>query len=359
MPTVPAITLPSGGAFGYVATTDPQQDSATHTLIGGGGGGANVLDTYIVQSTGGPNNNPNDIPISTVNGIGTLASRPGSAFEGYTWFNTDIFRLDRWTSGAWQAEVMLSAGTGLTLSGTQIALSNTAVTPGTYGDATHVGQFTVNAQGQLTAASNVVISGGGLPTPMGAAGTAVISDDGTTAKWNYPQDEGTGHNWLASTAKAATLPRWPGLSTSIICASGSLNVYPIWIPNNILITSITFCATTTISSPTHQVFGLYDNGKNLLRSSNDDTNTGWGAGALKTLNLTSTFTTTYTGFYWIGILLNMTGTQSISGAASSSSGILSQGTTICGLTSNTAITALPNPFGTISTNQACAYATVN
>lgn len=47
-------------------------------------------------------------------------------------------------------------------------LKNTAVTPATYGDATHVGQFTVDAQGRLTLAANVLItypsvsSGGGL-----------------------------------------------------------------------------------------------------------------------------------------------------------------------------------------------------
>ena len=40
-------------------------------------------------------------------------------------------------------------------------LPNTAVTPGSYGDATHVAAFTVDAQGRLTAASNVAVSGGG------------------------------------------------------------------------------------------------------------------------------------------------------------------------------------------------------
>lgn len=105
-PNVPAITLPSGGAYGYTATTDPQQDSSTHTLIGAGGGGANVNDAYIVQALGTPNNNPNDIPVATVIGIGTLAQRPLTATEGYLWYSTDIFRQDRWTSGAWQSEVM-------------------------------------------------------------------------------------------------------------------------------------------------------------------------------------------------------------------------------------------------------------
>jgi len=39
-----------------------------------------------------------------------------------------------------------------------ITLANTAVAPATYGDSTHVGQFTVDQQGRLTFAANVAIS---------------------------------------------------------------------------------------------------------------------------------------------------------------------------------------------------------
>ena len=57
----------------------------------------------------------------------------------------------------------VATGTGLTggtitTSGT-ILLANTAVTAGTYGNATINGVFTVDAQGRLTNAANVVISG--------------------------------------------------------------------------------------------------------------------------------------------------------------------------------------------------------
>jgi hypothetical protein len=44
-------------------------------------------------------------------------------------------------------------------------ITPTGVTPGTYGDATNVGQFTVNAAGQLTFAANVAISASGT-TPL-------------------------------------------------------------------------------------------------------------------------------------------------------------------------------------------------
>jgi hypothetical protein len=65
----------------------------------------------------------------------------------------------------------VNTGTGLTggpitTTGT-VALANTTVTAGTYGNATSVSQVIVNAQGQITGASNVTISG---TSPGGAAG---------------------------------------------------------------------------------------------------------------------------------------------------------------------------------------------
>ncbi len=50
-----------------------------------------------------------------------------------------------------------TAGTGLTLTGTQFSIANTGVTAASYGSASAVSTFTVNAQGQLTAASSTSI----------------------------------------------------------------------------------------------------------------------------------------------------------------------------------------------------------
>jgi hypothetical protein len=51
-----------------------------------------------------------------------------------------------------------SAGTGLNLSGTTFSLANTTVTPATYGSSGQVAQIAINAQGQITSASNVGIA---------------------------------------------------------------------------------------------------------------------------------------------------------------------------------------------------------
>ncbi len=50
----------------------------------------------------------------------------------------------------------------------KVNLRDTTVTPGTYGDATHVSQVTFDAQGRATAASNVAITATGTVTTTGS-----------------------------------------------------------------------------------------------------------------------------------------------------------------------------------------------
>lgn len=70
---------------------------------------------------------------------------------------------------------LYTAGTGLTLSGTEFSIANTAVSAGSYGSASSVPTFTVNAQGQLTAASNTSISINGNQITAGTIGSAYLS----------------------------------------------------------------------------------------------------------------------------------------------------------------------------------------
>jgi hypothetical protein len=69
-----------------------------------------------------------------------------------------------------------TAGTGLTLTGTQFSITNTAVTAGAYGSASSVGTFTVNAQGQLTLAGSTSIAISGSQV---TSGTIAIANGGT------------------------------------------------------------------------------------------------------------------------------------------------------------------------------------
>lgn len=66
-------------------------------------------------------------------------------------------------------------------------LPNTAVTPGSYGDATHVGAFTVDAQGRLTAASNVALSAAGVASLDSITGAvSLVAGSNVTITDNSP-----------------------------------------------------------------------------------------------------------------------------------------------------------------------------
>ena len=71
-----------------------------------------------------------------------------------------------------------SAGTGLTLSGSQFSITNTAVSAASYGSASNTLSITVNAQGQLTSASAQAIAIAN--TQVSGLGTASTQNTGTS-----------------------------------------------------------------------------------------------------------------------------------------------------------------------------------
>lgn len=99
----------------------------------------------------------------------------------------------------------ITAGTGLSGGGDltanrTLSLANTAVTANTYGDSTHVAQVTVDAQGRITAASSVAISGGGSVSSVFTRSGAVVATSG-----DYTVSQVTGAAPLASPAFTGTI----------------------------------------------------------------------------------------------------------------------------------------------------------
>jgi hypothetical protein len=103
----------------------------------------------------------------------------GTLYANTGWVQTDPVTVVGTSPVTWiqfSGAGAYTAGTGLTLTGTQFSITNTAVTAGAYGSASSVPNYTVNAQGQLTLASNTAIAINGNQI---TSGTVAIANGGT------------------------------------------------------------------------------------------------------------------------------------------------------------------------------------
>jgi hypothetical protein len=98
-----------------------------------------------------------------------------------------------------------SAGTGLNLSNLTFSIANTAVTAAQYGNDGAVGQFTVNAQGQITNAANVSINASSISVGTLANARTTASDaNGASTIVSRDSNGGFTANTIAATTVNAT-----------------------------------------------------------------------------------------------------------------------------------------------------------
>jgi hypothetical protein len=128
-----------------------------------------------------------------------------------------------------------SAGTGLTLTGTEFSITDVG-TAGTYGSASQVPVLTTNAQGQVTGVTNTNIAIAGTAITSGTVAVAY----GGTGQTSYTNGQLLIGNTTGNTLVKATLTAGTGIA--ITNGAGSITVAAI---NNGTVTSVDVSGGTT------------------------------------------------------------------------------------------------------------------
>ena len=153
-----------GGSVPYFTGTDVNQDGialADGQVLIGSTGLAPVNATLTAGS---------GISITNAAGSITIANTGGSMTS---WTLTGDSGSNQTVEDGQTVDIAGGTGISTVVGATDtvtVNLDNTAVTPATYGSATEVGQFTVDAQGRITGATSV-----GISQPSGANPSATVS----------------------------------------------------------------------------------------------------------------------------------------------------------------------------------------
>lgn len=142
-----------------------------------------------------------------------------------------------------------------------------------------------------------------------------VADASTTPSETSPFDSGAGS--LEDALRPAG--RWE--TTSRIRAggetqpsSGYLYLVPVWLPKGVALSNITFISgNTAAGTPTNCWFTLHDRNRVAVARTGNATTTAWAANTARTLAIAqttagnaTTYTTTYTGLHYLGIMATAT-----------------------------------------------------
>ena len=166
----------------------------------------------------------------------------GSTYDNTGWVQTDTVTTVGTSSinfTQFSGAGAYTAGTGLTLTGSVFSITDTTVTAGAYGNGDYNATFTVNSQGQLTAAANVAITANAANLTGTTLGATIVNSSltsvgtltslavtGNTTSGNVYANSGTiGASLLGGTLTTAAQPNVTSVGTlSSLAVTGTTNL---------------------------------------------------------------------------------------------------------------------------------------
>ena len=286
----------------YQQTTQTQNGIYVVTNVGSGSTNwvltrSSDANTYVINSAAGLSEGSTVFVQEGATGAG----------ETYTCNTTGVitFGTTNITFAQISSAQIYSAGTGLTLSGTQFSITNTGVTAASYGTASSVPTLAINAQGQVTSASNTAIAINANQITSGSVTNAQLQNSAVTVNGTSISLGGSAtvtatatnpltiNGGLTGTSYDGSSPVTIALATSGVAAAtyGSASQVPVFAVDTYgRVTSVT---NTSIAIAAGAVSGL------AASATTDTTNaTNITSGTLPTGRLSGS----YTGITGVGTL---------------------------------------------------------
>ena len=121
---------------------------------------------------------------------------------------------------------------------------------------------------------------------------------------------GTVANTIAETLPGAT----PFGAVAAPTTTGIAHLHGVYLPKGTVVTNLTVVSgSVAAGTPTNQWFALCNDSRQVLRYTVNDLTAAWNVNTPKTLGLTSTYTTTYSGLHYIAVVVTATTMPSFRG----------------------------------------------
>lgn len=215
-------------------------------------------------------------------------------------------------------------------------------------------------------------------TPSLLAGQVVYAQPGTTFSGagtstfattltSVSAQAGSGLPMVRTSALGATFPRYAAtVATAAVTTSGTVYLTAITLPGGTTVTNIvTMTGTGTLKTGgTHGWYIICDSARKVRGATADQTDaaTVWGTASTEySIALSAPYVTTYSGLYYIGIMVaNSAGSQpNLIASATQAAGITGAAPILCGATATTGQTTPPATDGSVTIGAITADGTKN